>query len=49
VPLCRVHHRELHRRGDEQKWWQATSIDPMEVAQRLWRETRGGHDQPPAP
>jgi ERF superfamily len=49
VPLCRVHHRELHRRGDEQKWWQATSIDPMEVAQRLWRETRGGHDQPSAP
>ena len=34
VPLCRVHHRELHRRGDEKKWWQATSIDPLEVAQK---------------
>jgi ERF superfamily protein len=42
VPLCRVHHRDLHRRGDEKQWWEATSIDPMEVAQRLWRETRGG-------
>src|SRR5215467_13833003 len=41
VPLCRVHHRDLHRRGDEKQWWEATSIDPMEVAQRLWRETRG--------
>jgi hypothetical protein len=41
VPLCRVHHRELHRGGDEKKWWQATSIDPLEVAQRLWRETCG--------
>jgi hypothetical protein len=41
VPLCRVHHRDLHRRGDEKKWWKAVSIDPMEVAQRLWRESRG--------
>jgi ERF superfamily len=40
VPLCRVHHRDLHRRGDEKKWWEAVSIDPMEVAQGLWRETR---------
>ena len=21
VPLCRVHHRELHARGDERAWW----------------------------
>src|SRR6201999_999533 len=21
VPLCRTHHRELHRRGDERIWW----------------------------
>src|SRR5262245_11866796 len=38
VPPCRVHHRDLPRRGDEKKWWEAASIDPMEVAQRLWRE-----------
>jgi hypothetical protein len=41
VPLCRVHHRDLHRRGDEKQWWEAASVDPMEVAQRLWRETHG--------
>jgi hypothetical protein len=28
VPLCRGHHRELHRHGDETAWWQKTGIDP---------------------
>jgi hypothetical protein len=45
VPLCRVHHRDLHRRGDEKKWWSAVSIDPVEVSQRLWRESRGSQAQ----
>jgi hypothetical protein len=45
VPLCRVHHRELHRFGDEKKWWDTKRIDAMEVAQRLWHETREGHEQ----
>jgi hypothetical protein len=40
VPLCRVHHRDLHRRSDERAWWKAANIEPMEVAQRLWGETR---------
>src|SRR5204863_1873787 len=22
VPVCRIHHRELHRSGDEAAWWQ---------------------------
>jgi hypothetical protein len=22
VPICRLHHRELHRRGNERAWWQ---------------------------
>jgi ERF superfamily/Protein of unknown function (DUF968) len=39
VPLCRVHHRDLHRGSDEKKWWEAAKIEPMEVAQKLWRET----------
>ena len=39
VPLCRVHHRDLHRRGDEKQWSQAGKIEPMEIAQKLWRET----------
>jgi hypothetical protein len=40
VPLCRVHHRDLHRRSDEKAWWEAAKIEPMEIAARLWRETR---------
>jgi hypothetical protein len=32
VPLCRVHHRELHRRGDEKAWWESVSLNPREVA-----------------
>jgi hypothetical protein len=38
VPLCRLHHRELHRRGDEAAWWQANKIDPIPFALRLWHE-----------
>jgi hypothetical protein len=40
VPLCRVHHRDLHRVSDEKKWWEATKIAPIEIAQKLWRERR---------
>ena len=35
VPLCRVHHRALHRARDEQAWWQAAGIDPIQVARKL--------------
>jgi hypothetical protein len=40
VPLCRTHHRAVHRAGDEQAWWKAAGIDPVKVARRLWRQTR---------
>jgi hypothetical protein len=40
VPLCRVHHRELHRQGDEAAWWRKLSIDPVPVALKLWQHTR---------
>jgi hypothetical protein len=40
VPVCRIHHRELHRSGDEAAWWQKLNIDPIPVAARLWRHTR---------
>ena len=39
VPLCRGHHRELHRRGDEAAWWQTTGIDPFPAARALWLQT----------
>ena len=28
VPLCRGHHREVHRCGDEAAWWRKAGIDP---------------------
>jgi hypothetical protein len=40
VPVCRVHHRELHRQGDEAAWWQGIKIDPLPIAHRLWRHAR---------
>jgi hypothetical protein len=40
VPLCRVHHRELHRHGAEVAWWQSIKIDPLPVAHRLWQHAR---------
>jgi hypothetical protein len=41
VPVCRVHHRELHRSGDEAAWWRSLNIDPLPVALTLWQQTRG--------
>jgi hypothetical protein len=40
VPLCRGHHRELHRHGDEAAWWQKVGIDPTPAARTLWLQTR---------
>ena len=42
VPLCRLHHRELHQRGDELTWWQHLNVNPLDTAQRLWQQT---HDK----
>jgi hypothetical protein len=41
VPLCRTHHRAVHRVGNEARWWNEVGIDPMKMAQKLWKETRG--------
>jgi hypothetical protein len=48
VPVCRVHHRELHRSGDEAAWWRKLSIDPIPIALGLWQQTRadGGQSDP---
>jgi len=40
APLCRTHHREVHRVGDERAWWKQAGIDPIKVARQLWRKTR---------
>jgi hypothetical protein len=39
VPLCRGHHREVHRSGDETTWWKKVGIDPTLTARALWLET----------
>jgi len=39
VPLCRGHHREVHRFGKEAQWWENAGIDPMMTARKLWLET----------
>jgi ERF superfamily len=44
VPLCRGHHREVHRSGDEVDWWEKVGIDPMVSARGLWLKTH-----PPLP
>jgi hypothetical protein len=41
VPLCRTHHRDNHRFGDEQAWWDRQSIDPLGPSRKLWVLTRG--------
>jgi hypothetical protein len=39
VPLCRGHHREVHRAGNETRWWQIACIDATVIARNLWIET----------
>src|SRR5215470_17635815 len=39
VPLCRTHHREIHRSDNEGSWWQNMGIDPLAAARRFWLET----------
>ena len=56
VPICRLHHRDLHRRGNERVWWQNHGIDPLPFAAILWTRTHadaaadaeivGGTDRP---
>lgn len=40
VPLCRTHHREVHRIGDAQGWWARRGVDALTIASTLWRQTR---------
>jgi ERF superfamily len=36
VPLCRKHHRELHRHGHEANWWANMQVAPIPIAKALW-------------
>ena len=46
VPLCRGHHREVHRCGDEAAWWNKVGIDPTVSARALWLKS---HPLPQGP
>jgi hypothetical protein len=39
VPLCRGHHREIHRCGNEAAWWKKVGVDPTVPARALWLES----------
>lgn len=39
IPLCRAHHREVHRHGDEPAWWQTMGLDPIGTAEALWLQS----------
>ena len=30
VPLCRKHHMDLHKYGDEKLWWAVQGVNPEE-------------------
>jgi hypothetical protein len=40
VPLCREHHQDLHRHGNELAWWANLQIAPLPVASELWTQQR---------
>jgi len=39
VPLCRSHHRELHRAAKEVDWWVRAGLEPTAIAHELWTQT----------
>jgi hypothetical protein len=43
VPLCREHHHELHRSGNEGAWWANVKVIPLEAARELWERTLAGN------
>ena len=40
VPVCRLHHRDLHSYGDEASWWAGVGIDLLPIPLELWRRSR---------
>jgi hypothetical protein len=38
VPLCREHHQELHRQGNELAWWADLQITPLPIATDFWTQ-----------
>lgn len=36
VPLCVLHHNDLHRGGAEELWWKRIGVEPLAIAAGLW-------------
>jgi hypothetical protein len=47
VPLCTIHHHNIHTTGKEREWWQERSIDPLKIANALWQQNRERNPSPP--
>jgi hypothetical protein len=47
VPLCRKHHQELHRHGNEATWWANMQVTPMPIARELWETSPAHGDSKP--
>ena len=45
VALCRGHHREAHRHGDERSWWEKAGIDPNVPARSLWLQSHSSRSR----
>ena len=40
IPLCAIHHGQLHETTKEREWWQERKIDPLMIAAALWRDSQ---------
>jgi DNA recombination protein Rad52 len=40
VPLCAIHHHQIHTTGKEEEWWKERKIEPLKVADDLWKRSR---------
>jgi hypothetical protein len=49
VPLCALHHRDLHTTGNELAWWERKKIEPLPVANNLWNKSHGRAETDNAP
>ena len=39
VPLCPLHHNELHAQANERVFWRKHNTDPLKIARALWQAT----------
>jgi len=40
VPLCALHHKDLHRASSEKAWWEKQGHEPLAIAAGLWERFR---------